>query len=237
MSGIDSYDTLNIDLNNIEESIKIKKTQTNSLESYPHYDSEIKTLFSYPLGIFNYGKNFTYQEIDTLRQVKYVENLYDYISDEKNILNYPSFFNIKKFINVCLIKYFNQVFVPKHNSELYVTESWLNKTIKGKFHHSHNHANSIVSGVFYFKTVKDDKITFYKDKPNSPYILVESESFNDYNSSLTNINVFEGQLLLFSSNMEHEVPQVNTDEERISLSFNTFIKGNINKTISSSLIL
>jgi len=39
----------------------------------------------------------------------------------------------------------------------------------------------------------------------------------------------KGELILFPSNIQHSVPVNQSDEERISLSFNTWIKGNMGK--------
>ena len=37
----------------------------------------------------------------------------------------------------------------------------------------------------------------------------------------------KGELILFPSNLQHSVPANQSDEDRISLSFNTWIKGDI----------
>jgi hypothetical protein len=41
------------------------------------------------------------------------------------------------------------------------------------------------------------------------------------------MNVSEGELLLFPSDLTHDVPTVTGDVERISISFNTFLVGKI----------
>jgi hypothetical protein len=45
-----------------------------------------------------------------------------------------------------------------------LTQSWLNYTKPGQFHHKHAHPNSFISGVLYMKAARQrDKIYFYKD--------------------------------------------------------------------------
>tara|TARA_Y100001937_G_scaffold127249_1_gene198926 strand:+ start:3356 stop:4045 length:690 start_codon:yes stop_codon:yes gene_type:complete len=223
----DHYDQLNIKLNDISNSLHDKE---NKFE-------KIKILFADPIGIYKYENSFTQIEKDFINSATYNKNHSNLISNDNNVIDNLALINVKNFINNSLKDYFKNVFIPKNNVNIYITESWLNKTTEGKYHHIHNHANSIISGVFYFNTIKNDKITFYKDKPNAPYLRIEPQSFNNYNSSLHSINVVKKQLVLFSSNIEHEVPKFNDNDERISLAFNTFVKGDINNTFTTKLKL
>ena len=52
-------------------------------------------------------------------------------------------------------------------------------------------------------------------------------NYNHFNSSYFTLPMNEGELILFPSNLQHSVPQNESDEERISLSFNTWAKGNL----------
>ena len=38
---------------------------------------------------------------------------------------------------------------------LKITQSWINFTKKGEYHHPHAHPNSLISGVFYVEADKD----------------------------------------------------------------------------------
>ena len=67
---------------------------------------------------------------------------------------------IKQFCEQQLKIYVEQVIAPKEELDFYITQSWLNITKPGEFHHEHSHPNSIISGVFYISTEEDDKITF-----------------------------------------------------------------------------
>ena len=113
-------------------------------------------------------------------------------------------------------------------SEIYITQSWLNLTKKDQFHHTHKHPNSILAGVFYLQTVEDDCISF-DNSLRVDQVRPSIESFNSYNSSLYNLPVRKNMLVIFPSSLMHNVPTVKTDQVRISLAFNTFVKGVLGK--------
>lgn len=109
------------------------------------------------------------------------------------------------------------------NCKLRITQSWLNISTTGEFHHMHNHPNSMVSGVLYIETGEDDIIQFYRTRETTSF-LHESDGYNQYNSTNWYLPVKTGQLILFPSHLYHDVPQVKSSR-RISLSFNTFPDG------------
>ena len=58
-------------------------------------------------------------------------------------------------------------------------------------------------------------------------MLANIDVYNNFNSEIFLLQLNAGELIIFPSNLSHSVPPNNSDEERISLSFNTWIKGNI----------
>jgi len=113
-------------------------------------------------------------------------------------------------------------------SEIYITQSWLNLTKKDQFHHTHKHPNSILAGVFYLQTVDDDCISF-DNTLRVDQVRPSIKSFNSWNSSLYNLPVHKNMLVIFPSSLMHNVPTVKSDQVRISLAFNTFVKGVLGK--------
>ena len=116
-----------------------------------------------------------------------------------------------------------------------ITQSWLNRNGKGESHHEHKHPNSMISGVWYpqiheklppirFKTSEQRDVSF------------SIERYNHYNSQSFLLPIKVGELILFPSNILHSVPINQSDEERISLSFNTWCKGNLGKEESLTLL-
>ena len=137
--------------------------------------------------------------------------------------------NIKQFCEQQLKIYVEQVIAPKEELDFYITQSWLNVTKPGGYHHEHFHPNSIISGVFYISTEEDDKITF--TDPNAKLkelIKFEPKEFNIWNSGSWFFPSVTNELMLFPSWLEHKVDvNGNATKDRISLSFNTFVKGTL----------
>ena len=98
----------------------------------------------------------------------------------------------------------------------------------------HNHKNSYLSGVFYFNTVENDIILFHKNREND-FFEFESKDMNIYNSAIWSFPVKTGQLILFKSNILHSVPVNLQNKTRISLAFNTFLKGKVSSNFTSEL--
>ena len=97
---------------------------------------------------------------------------------------------------------------------------------KGEFHHKHEHPNSFISGVLYIHTDSTkDKITFHRS--GYKQLQLATDTFDIYNSDSWWFNVKTGGLVLFPSSLTHHVEDVVADETRISLAFNSFIKGTL----------
>ena len=149
---------------------------------------------------------------------------------------------IKQFCEQQIKIYVERVILPKEELDCYITQSWLNITKPGGWHHQHCHPNSIISGVFYIATEEDDDIQFQNPlhwpEPKG-FFQILSESKNWWNSKDWTIPAIKNQLLLFPSWLRHRVlPNKNARKDRISISFNTFVRGTFgNKIGKTELIL
>ena len=136
---------------------------------------------------------------------------------------------IKQFCEQQIKIYVNETINPKEELDFYITQSWLNITKPGEYHHEHSHANSIISGVFYISTEEDDK--FAVADPNfkiKDILKFEPKMFNMWNSNNWIFPVNNNELILFPSWLDHGVnPNKEATTDRISLSFNTFVKGTL----------
>jgi len=137
---------------------------------------------------------------------------------------------IKQFCEQQLKIYVEKVINPEEELDFYITQSWLNITKPGEHHHEHSHANSIISGVFYISTVEDDRITF-RDPNHKIKELIKfhnPKEFNLWNSPSWFFPSITNELLLFPSWLNHKVDiNEKATTDRISLSFNTFVKGTL----------
>ena len=148
--------------------------------------------------------------------------------------------NIKQFCEQQLKIYVEEVIRPKEELDFYITQSWLNITKPGEYHHEHSHQNSIISGVFYVSTEDNDNIMMTDlNLKVKQFFQFPPKEYNIWNSSTWTFLAKNNELILFPSWLTH---QVNSNEkgttDRISISFNTFVRGILgNQDAASQLIL
>jgi uncharacterized protein (TIGR02466 family) len=197
-------------------------------------NSKIMDLFPTPLYITNINKPISTQQKEYLLNAPKIDNMGNLRGEDGYVLNQPMFAELKQFIMQCIKEYVVSVYANP-NLDVYITQSWANYTKPREFHHKHSHPNSFISGVFYVNAKpKEDMIKFYRDKP-AFFDLLNGQS-NNYNSQDVAILVETGDLVLFPSNFVHDVPPTTSEETRISISFNTFIRGYIGDEKSSTAL-
>jgi len=187
----------------------------------------INNLFPTPVGFFKYNENFTKKELEVIRGLEQRPNMGNMTSVDSYVLKNSKLKNIASFCQVSVDQYFDEVYRPKEDVRLHITQSWFNYTKPGQWHHKHEHPNSFVSGVMYINANPDkDKIYFYKNK--FEHLKITARDWNNWNSESWWFSIGTCDLILFPSPLTHMVETVLEDEmrdERISLSFNTFLKG------------
>ena len=191
-------------------------------------------VFPCPVYIVKRDTNLSPKETKEIRKIIDKEGVYkngsNSISNNTDIFN-GKLKNIKQFCEQQLKIYVEKVINPAEELDFYITQSWLNITKPGEFHHEHSHQNSIVSGVFYISTEEDDKITF--SDPNAKVkemIKFEPKEYNLFNSTIWTFFSITNEFLLFPSWLQHQV-EVNekATTDRISISFNTFVRCNLGR--------
>ena len=169
-----------------------------------------------------------------ISSLSWVINNENQTSKERYVLKSPEFEHIYDQVYERVCEYFYGLMQAKSDIEIYITESWVNKTEKGQSHHKHWHPNSVLSGVVYLDCDEGSGAIKFK---TSHYDMIEYavDQSNIYNSRSMAILPRPGDVIIFPSSVEHEVEIYVGDKPRYSLSFNTFIKGNINNTPLMSL--
>lgn len=186
----------------------------------------INNLFPTAVGAFELGRDLSKLEQKFLFNLESHSNTGNTVSTNNYVLRDKRLSSLGSFFNNSLQEYIQTTLSLKDEVSLNVTQSWVNYTKKGQFHHKHAHPNSIISGVFYIQAVKDiDKIYFFNE--NYKQIRIYPKEYNLYNSESWWLPATTGTLYLFPSHLTHMVEQVTTDDTRISLSFNTFYRGTI----------
>jgi len=186
----------------------------------------IHNLFPTPIGFYELNREFTKSESDFLLNQKSRSNMGNTTSIDNYICRSSKLKKLKQFFDESLLHYFTTVYRPKYDVIPRITQSWVNYTKPGEYHHKHAHPNSFISGVFYIQSdAEKDKIYFYKD--GYQQIKVPAADWNEWNSESWWFEAITGKLILFPSSLTHMVETVQTEQTRISLSFNTFLSGYI----------
>ena len=142
-----------------------------------------------------------------------------------------------KWFNECLT-YVKNIYL-KDDIELRITSCWINRCKKTNRIHSHIHKNSIVSGVLYLDTDDNPGTTFYYPNPwtyydNNNFLTLSKSENSTYIKTTSTPEV--GKLILFPSSVPHHVKPVTSSNTRYTCSFNTFIKGTLEKDNISSYL-
>ena len=146
------------------------------------------------------------------------------------VLDNEKFKSLKNYIQICIDEYAYDIMKISRDTKFEITQSWINYNNSGESHHNHKHSNSVISGVFYIEGDGDCPIVFHRDDSRAFFggnFEYNIEEYNMLNSRTWVLPNKKNHLVLFPSTISHSVNRNDTNNERVSLSFNTFIKGYI----------
>lgn len=187
---------------------------------------QLHSLFPTAVAVFDIGRPLNKTELDFFYNQKVRRSMWNTTSVDSEVLKNDSMLNIKTFIQESIDNFFNSIYSPSTFCRLRITQSWINYTEPGEHHHRHDHPNSFLSGVFYVNAERDkDSICFFKREFNQ--ISINPNNFNLFNSDVWELPAETGKLILFPSSLSHMVEPTKSNTTRISLSFNTFIEGDV----------
>ena len=103
---------------------------------------------------------------------------------------------------------------------IYFGKPWININRKGASNVPHTHAASFLAATYYIKTPPlCGDLCFYN--PRSPILFsLKWSRYTNENSSIWKVGPKVGKLIIFPSDLLHGVEPNQSDEPRISLSFN-----------------
>ena len=196
-------------------------------EDVPSYDNI--ELFPTLVWHINLGDVLSKDETKVFKNSLKKENtkwnvLGNYTSKNNYILEHEQLKNFKDYLTSHCINFFDYTEHPPDAKGIYITQSWTNLNNKGNMHGQHSHANSLISGVYYFQACEDDCIMFHHPWRRSLQLLVYTEHFDKYNAMSWRVPVKTNDLILFPSWLQHSVPKKEHSGARMSLAFNTFYK-------------
>jgi uncharacterized protein (TIGR02466 family) len=181
---------------------------------------ELLQIFPTPVLIIKYEHSIE-EEFKFIEKLKYIKQKANgnFKSDDTYLLKHQELSEIKGFFLQSLNKFTQNILQTKQ--KLVVTQCWTNRNPPHSKHHEHVHPNSIISGVFYFRQSKTlPPIQFSKSIQDG--IKLSPEKYSNVNAETFLLPMVDGELVLFPSSLRHSVPINIGDEERYSMSFNTF---------------
>lgn len=181
----------------------------------------------FPVALYKCGVDYelSNKENNYIKKGKYTEGGHRTFSDYNyNYLDNPIFSKLKKKLQDHVNYYAKNVF--KYDAEIYITKSWLNINPPGSSHSMHHHVNSVFSGVYYIKLPVGTPFLIFSSPVKHMFQFTPIE-WNDFNCSSWTVNLQEKDVVIFPSTLMHEVSQNFTNENRICIAFNTFVRGYI----------
>ena len=160
----------------------------------------------------------TYKERDEDPVGRSVSNIGGWQSNQTHIIDCKSE-TLKNIIMSSVSK------LPMSGNLSCTIEGWKNINEPGNFNVPHSHPRSHLSGVLWIKIPKNSGNIVFE----SPEIFNRYQELDSYSDeSRLNSNNYmtyyftpkEGNVLIFSSNLQHEVNENKSNEDRISYSFN-----------------
>lgn len=194
-------------------------------------EGEIHGLFPTPVGRYKLGRSFSKKELKFINSQELSANQGNKTSVDRYLFKHKTLSKLKKFSEECTKHYFENIFCPKNSVSLRITQSWVNFTKKGEYHHAHKHPNSFIAGVLYIEAdAEKDRILFASSNLTG-IMEITPMTYNPFNSKDWWLPVGTGELIIFPATLTHSVPPTET-ENRISLSFNTFPVGYVGDEFS-----
>jgi len=150
-----------------------------------------------------------------------------FISKSHSILNQKSLNRLKLFLDN-RIDYFIKNILEIDN-KVQLTQSWIAKTSPNSKHHSHCHKGAFLSCVFYVNCksghfVINEHKSALQNGYNFDYNIIQ---FNAFNSEMYYREVKTNDLIIFPGHLTHETKSNESNEDRIIIGANYFLKDKI----------
>jgi uncharacterized protein (TIGR02466 family) len=192
----------------------------------------IYPLFSAPFYVNNVG-DFPRPDVRSLEYSTRTAagTTYNFLSSvDKRVLDRPEFGHVRAIVMKELDRYTRELLAVNKRIEFYITDSWINVHRRGHTAGPHVHHNSLISGVLYLQAPPNSgDLVFHRELlslvPFPPALDLDVDSFNIYNCKSWGFKPTTNDICLFPSVVMHSVDPSESDEERWSLAFNVYVRG------------
>jgi uncharacterized protein (TIGR02466 family) len=189
---------------------------------------EVQPLFAEPVFRADISEAITPDQVEYLKGLKMVRNKTNLISENLYIFEEPELARLKQAVSDALAAYARDVMGI--DQEIYVTQSWALENPPRTGMHGHSHSNSIVSGSLYYTDMPSPggKMVFSRHRTYQQIELPpQPERQTLFNAPANIVEPKKGEVVLFSSSLQHFVEPHQADVPRHAVAFNTFVRGKI----------
>tara|TARA_B100000902_G_scaffold48017_1_gene55161 strand:+ start:289 stop:897 length:609 start_codon:yes stop_codon:yes gene_type:complete len=200
----------------------------------------IDAVFATPVYKSDNLYKLTNEQLDYLKTLEMIKNKGgNFLTTRKDIMNDES---MKDFKHWCLlnVRAFAKQLGASERTSFYITQSWMNRNPPHSYHHTHMHPNSIFSCIYY---VEGDKCPtyFYRYDDRTSFgnfaFYENDKGSNAFTATKAGVMNEVGRLVIFPSSMVHDVDNNESDKDRVTISFNTFIKGEMGEPENSNHLI
>lgn len=141
------------------------------------------------------------------------------LSDPTFNTNFIEEYNIEKFKKAIILhvkQYASMIDSTINANNFKISNSWMTLNTNGSYAFTHDHGDSDISGCYYFKTNSKDGNIFFK----TPNKLLSTSFLYKNIPSVVDYTPEVGKILLFPGWLEHGVHMNNSNNDRVSVSFN-----------------
>jgi len=171
------------------------------------------------------GIRMTREKVPNMRPDTWSCDLYTTLGSDTKMLDQKEFRGLHDVIKQEMNEFARDLSLDIDRYPLRITDCWLNVYGQGHSQEFHNHANNVISGIYYAKAPEGCG-TLVIQSPYADNMFVAPALEND-SLNITQINVRpkEGMMILFRSFVKHAVKPNQSEDERISIAFNATMDG------------
>ncbi len=147
-------------------------------------------------------------------------DLYTTIGSPTTLMQHPEFEILGKTIIEEANSFADELQMDTGRHPLKFNECWLNIYKEGHAQEKHQHANSVISGIYYAKAPEGSGELLIHSPYTDTMLDPPTRQNNGLNIKIMSITPKEGMMILFRSFVKHSVKPTRGNEERISIAFN-----------------
>ena len=193
--------------------------KTHNLWPIPVYEAEIPVKQEWKDAVINLEYERTHINNSNISKDRYILN------------NIP---DLKKDIEEHCERFVIKYLTVKDNAKFYLQNSWCNIHGSNESSQIHYHGGSLLSGVYYPIFPKNSgNLSFHKNPLHinlfHQSIRFEYDELNNITAEKYILEIKEGTIVLFPSQLEHSVEKNISNEKRYSIAFNFYVRGKFGK--------